>query len=215
MAEPPVVCSLDKLPEWISEKIRTNDVTGCWEWLGSFEQGKYGQLRIFGRNIKAHRAVFELLVGPVPEKLELDHLCRVHWCVNPAHLEAVTSNENHLRGNRYYKRLRSDRPNSAVRFVPRHLLTPVPLDVDVFAEHVLTVVGDAAAAHTATVHDELRTRWPESYDDLSQKRFWQALRMLGVEPRQIRLLDPDGSIVHKRGFIKDDVVDGLKRRNEA
>jgi hypothetical protein len=48
----------------------------------------------------AHRFAYELLVGPIPEDLELDHLCRVRHCVNPAHLEPVTHLENILRGMR-------------------------------------------------------------------------------------------------------------------
>ncbi|WP_414713994.1 HNH endonuclease signature motif containing protein [Scandinavium sp.] len=51
------------------------------------------------RVAKAYRVSYELFVGPVPEGLELDHLCRNKLCVNPKHLEAVTSKENTMRGN--------------------------------------------------------------------------------------------------------------------
>lgn len=46
----------------------------------------------------AHRFAYERLVGLIPEGLQLDHLCRVPYCVNPAHLEPVTSRENTMRG---------------------------------------------------------------------------------------------------------------------
>lgn len=47
--------------------------------------------------VLAHRYAYELLVGPIPEGLHIDHLCRVRLCVNPAHLEAVTCHENNRR----------------------------------------------------------------------------------------------------------------------
>ncbi|MEU7240240.1 HNH endonuclease signature motif containing protein [Streptomyces sparsogenes] len=46
----------------------------------------------------AHRFAYETLVGPIPEHLQLDHLCRVRHCVNPDHLEPVSSRENTRRG---------------------------------------------------------------------------------------------------------------------
>lgn len=68
------------------------DVTdnGCWQWTGPVDQNGYGK---FGRNV-AHRRAYEELVGPVPEGLELDHLCHNRGCINPAHLEPVTRAEN-------------------------------------------------------------------------------------------------------------------------
>lgn len=72
--------------------------TGCWEWTGSRTAGGYGQIRrryvVYG----AHRLSYETFVGPIPEGLHLDHLCRNPPCINPEHLEPVTSRENCLRG---------------------------------------------------------------------------------------------------------------------
>jgi len=62
----------------------------CWLWLGPFSPQGYGRL---GHHY-AHRVAYELYVGPIPEGLTIDHLCRVTMCVNPAHLEAVTLAEN-------------------------------------------------------------------------------------------------------------------------
>ncbi len=68
--------------------------TPCWVWDRGLDGYGYGRMR--GR--RAHRVSYELHVGPIPEGLDLDHLCRVRNCVNPAHLEPVTRAENVLRG---------------------------------------------------------------------------------------------------------------------
>lgn len=67
---------------------------GCWLWLGTITPNGYGQIRVSRSNRSAHRVLYEFLVGPIPEGLDLDHLCRVRRCVNPAHLEPVTRSEN-------------------------------------------------------------------------------------------------------------------------
>lgn len=72
--------------------------SGCWLWQGSLDQDGYGQIRFDGRKWRVHRASYAMHVGPIPEGLVIDHLCRVRSCVNPAHLEAVTDEENRMRG---------------------------------------------------------------------------------------------------------------------
>ena len=71
---------------------------GCWLWSGAPNSCGYGQLQVSGRPWRAHRYIYEKLVGPIPSGLQLDHLCRVRLCVNPAHLEPVNNRENVLRG---------------------------------------------------------------------------------------------------------------------
>jgi len=71
---------------------------GCWVWTGGGARG-YGQIRIDGRTQSVHRLSYELLKGPIPPGLHLDHKCRVRPCWNPEHLEPVTNKENILRGN--------------------------------------------------------------------------------------------------------------------
>ena len=67
----------------------------CWLWQGYCTPEGYGQ---FDKKY-AHRLIWELLIGPIPDQLTIDHLCRVRRCLNPAHLEVVTNKENILRGN--------------------------------------------------------------------------------------------------------------------
>lgn len=69
--------------------------SGCWIWQGPPKsRGKYGQLQVNGINWSAHRYAYLHLVGPVPDGLHLDHVCRDTMCVNPDHLEPVTPAEN-------------------------------------------------------------------------------------------------------------------------
>ncbi|WP_280412563.1 HNH endonuclease signature motif containing protein [Nocardia asiatica] len=73
----------------------------CWLWTkGTFDCG-YGAFWVPPQNRAAHIVSYNLLVGAVPSGLQLDHLCRVRKCVNPAHLEPVTCRENLLRGETY------------------------------------------------------------------------------------------------------------------
>lgn len=68
----------------------------CWLWTGSTAtKTGYGKA---GRRGNAHRVAYELIKGPVPDDKQLDHLCRERLCVNPDHLEPVTTQENLLRG---------------------------------------------------------------------------------------------------------------------
>ena len=75
------------------------DATGiCWMWTDKPDPLGYGRLNVQGKPLLAHRLVWQLLVGEIPDGLTLDHLCRVRLCVNPDHLEAVPLAENKKRG---------------------------------------------------------------------------------------------------------------------
>jgi len=79
-------------------------VSGCWIWQGSTTghhttetkraRPFYGCLVVNKKCVKSHRFFYEQMKGPIPDGLVLDHLCSTTLCVNPDHLEPVTSQEN-------------------------------------------------------------------------------------------------------------------------
>lgn len=71
----------------------------CWLWLGAVAGG-YGRFAPANRvGVQAHRFAYELVIGPIPPGLVLDHLCNVQLCVNPQHLDPTTQRENVARGS--------------------------------------------------------------------------------------------------------------------
>lgn len=94
---------------------RVHKTDGCWLWLGGGTPNGYGRFRVSDGQVGPHRFAYELLVGPIPEGLQIDHechniavdqgLCAGGWacphrrCVNPAHLVPRTRSENVGRGN--------------------------------------------------------------------------------------------------------------------
>ena len=76
-------------------EVQTN---GCVYYTGYRDPHGYGRVYCGSEKVPAHRAMWELMVGPIPDGYQVDHLCRNPPCVNLAHLEPVTQRENILRG---------------------------------------------------------------------------------------------------------------------
>lgn len=74
---------------------------GCLVWIGPLAAGGYGQFCWGGKVGMAHRFIYEYQHGPIPEGLQIDHLCYNRRCVSIRHLEAVTPRENVQRSQAY------------------------------------------------------------------------------------------------------------------
>ena len=83
----------------------------CWIWTACTYPNGYGQ---FDKGY-AHRRSYEFHIGPIPDGLVIDHLCRVRNCVNPEHLEPVTQLVNHHRGNAREAVIESNKRRGAQR----------------------------------------------------------------------------------------------------
>jgi hypothetical protein len=81
------------------------DASGeCWLFIGARDRNGYGKLSKGPHragHIRAHRAAWETMVGPIPDGWEIDHLCRNPPCVNPDHLEPVPPRINVMRGQSF------------------------------------------------------------------------------------------------------------------
>jgi hypothetical protein len=93
----------------IGERIKFWTVIseGCWCWRGVIDRWGYGRITIGGRVGFAHRMSYEAFVGPIPDGLQIDHLCRNRACCNPEHLEPVTGLVNTRRSRAALKRERA------------------------------------------------------------------------------------------------------------
>lgn len=95
-------------------KVNKCGDAACWLWTGAVMKNGYGRVRINGKAFLAHRAAYALLIGDIPDGMQIDHTCHTadpscrdpracphRRCVNPAHLEPVTARENTLRSTNF------------------------------------------------------------------------------------------------------------------
>lgn len=100
--------NVSQLPRAMRSKIEIVDLgytSPCWRWTAALQSKGYGSIAFGGkgRTALAHRVAYVLLVGLIPAGLQLDHLCRITACCNPAHLEPVTNKVNNERTARATK----------------------------------------------------------------------------------------------------------------
>lgn len=92
----------DRSIESFWARVHKVEMTGCWVWRGHINKQRYGTWTFWengkGRTVYPHRYAYELLVGPIPEGIVLDHLCLNRTCCNPAHLDPISCAENVRRG---------------------------------------------------------------------------------------------------------------------
>ena len=87
-----------KLIDRCEKKIERIPFCSCWIWTGAVVEDGYGLIAYERTTKRAHRIMYEVAKGPIPDGYELDHLCRIRCCVNPDHLEPVTTKVNIMRG---------------------------------------------------------------------------------------------------------------------
>lgn len=93
------------LPKQFHDKIQTQAAPGfdqpCWVWMRNLTRDGYGRITWASQHKSAHRVAYELLIGPIPDDKVIDHLCRTRACVNPRHMEVVSTRENTMRGTSF------------------------------------------------------------------------------------------------------------------
>lgn len=99
-----LVTSDDPIESWLTPalmnffmKTEGDWDTGCWNWAAAKDKDNYPRFKNCNKNRQAHRWIYETLVGPIPEGLDLDHVCVNETCVAPNHLEPVSKAENQRR----------------------------------------------------------------------------------------------------------------------
>ena len=131
------------------------DLGPCWEWTAYRDDKGYGIFRWEGHTHRAHRVAYQVLVGPLPEGLESDHLCRNRPCVRPFHIELVTHRVNLRRGDGAIV-------NRALQLAKTHCPQGHPLSGDnlyLYRFRPKDVVGDGMGRHCKACRHEAVRRY--------------------------------------------------------
>jgi len=110
--------------ERLYDHMVVDDETECWIWTGATNASGYGRIGVWrddGRctNAATHRVSYEYDIGPIPDGLQIDHLCRNRLCFNPKHLEPVTPSENARRAKSAITHCPSGHPYSGDNLIQR------------------------------------------------------------------------------------------------
>lgn len=146
-----------QLPPRFMAKIAIADSGGCWEWTGARWPRGYGEVNMAKRPKLVHRVVYEMLIGPIPDRMEVCHHCDNPPCCNPVHLFIGTHADNMRdkvakgRGNYAARRSYSGEQNS------RAILTETSV-LDIRARYqrgvvTLQMLGDEYGVSMYTIHD--------------------------------------------------------------
>lgn len=93
-------------------KVERRGSNECWHWQAGTNKRGYGVFRIKDKYCYAHRVAYTIARGPIPDGMTIDHGCRVHGCVNPAHLTPMTGAENSTLGNLLVETCRKGHPRT-------------------------------------------------------------------------------------------------------
>lgn len=181
----PAIADRDEF--WVRRRTTFADDTGCWLWSKSVSPDDgYARLEYCKKKWLAHRFVYELLVGPIPDGLELDHLCRNRACVNPAHLDPVTKRVNWERGESFTRKL------AAQSHCKRgHEFTP--------ENTAVTAQGHRECRSCRRVHSDRQRNREREFRSDERARFLAGKRetQRAVRARQ-KAADPDGYAQRRR-----------------